>query len=135
MFAYWLADKDYDKAPAKRHHDSNLGTDPPISNAWTSPWIGSKVEDVAKWLQNKPNKVDLDSNHFAVLDVRAVDQSVIVCKIGDVNLHGDSLSTIRYPARDSSNFLLSMTAFRWENKFEGVGGEKNHAEIDYGGSE
>ena len=133
MPVYWLAGKDYDNAPVKEHNKPKLGTDPPIE-PWTSPWIGSKVEDVAEWLREKPDSVDLDSNHFAVLDARAVDKSIVLCKIGDRKLRGDSLSLTRHLARSSSNFLMGMDPGNWEEQFEGVGGEKNHAEIDYGDS-
>ena len=108
-----------------------MGTEPAIES-WTSPWIGNKVEEVAEWLREKPDTVDLDSNHFGVLDATAVGKSVVLCKIGDSKLRGESLSLTRHSAQSSSNFLMGMDPGNWEEQFEGVGGEKNHAEIDYG---
>ena len=87
---------------------------------------------MAEWLRKKPDTVDLDGNHFGVLDAKAVGKSIVLCKVGDRKLRGESLSLTRHSARSSSNFLMGMDPGNWEEQFEGVGGEKNHAEIDYG---
>lgn len=59
-------------------------------------------------------------------------KSVIVCKIGDKDLHGDALSFRRREARYASNQLLGMDYGSWEEQFEGVKGSKYTVEIDYG---
>lgn len=111
----------------------NLGTNPPIAKECTSPWVDSKVEDAAKWLQGNPDSVDLDSNHVAILDARAADdQTVVLCKIGDEQLRGDMITMARHPARHSGTYLLGMDPGDWETQFEGLGGKGRYAKIDYG---
>ena len=128
----WLTTKRYEEAPKKKERKANLGQEPPISVNWTSPFIGWKVEHVAKRLQEKPETVDLDSHHFAILDMKATEGSVVVCKIGDEDLQGDSLSFVRKSARHMASFLNGMEPYTWEEQFEGVRGRKRHVEIDYG---
>ena len=83
----WLVATDsYEDAPKKQERKHNLGQEPPIGANWKSPFVRCKVEQVAKWLQDKPEVVDLDNNHFVVLDAKATDNSVIICKIGDKHL-------------------------------------------------
>jgi hypothetical protein len=110
----WLASDKYSVAPQKEDGKVNLGTESRITAEWTSPWIGYSIEDVAKWLQEKPDSVDLDGNHFAVLSKEAVDKTVVLCKIGDQLLKGDSLSFQRISARMASVRLGGMDASEWE---------------------
>jgi hypothetical protein len=70
--------------------------------------MGSTVEAAARWLREKPDTVDLDSNHFAVLNNEAVNGIVLICKIGDQKLQDDALSIRWQSARHSSNFLNGM---------------------------
>lgn len=105
---FWLATNNYEDATIKKEDSTNLGTEPPIPDGWTSPWIGKSVEDVAKWLRAKPDFVDLDSNYFAVLDAKAVDGTVVVCKIGDKQTKGDEITMVRDQARHSSTHLAGM---------------------------
>jgi hypothetical protein len=110
----WLATNDYNTAPPKKDGKVNLGTEPTVTAEWSSPWIGCKAEDCAKWIQKKPHNVDLDSNHFAVLDGEARNKSVLLYKIGDLKLQGDALSSKRISARMASVKLGGMDAGEWE---------------------
>ena len=128
----WLATDNYDDAPQKDEKYANVGTKAPISSDWTSPFIGWKVEDVAKWLQEKADTVDLDSNHFAILDKQAAeDNSVVVCKLGDRELQGDSLDYFRDTPRHAAVFLTGQEPYEWEELREG----RQRVEIMYGDRE
>lgn len=121
----WLATNDYEDAPQKLLRKANLGTEPPVSDEWRSPWIGSKVEDVAEWMKQKPSTVDLDDHHFALLGKQAgEDHSVVICRIGDGELKGDSVHFKRYPVEDAAVFLVGMEPYQWE-------GNSKSSEIKY----
>ena len=108
----------------------NLGTTPPISEDWKSPFIGYNIVEVAAWLKRKPDSVDLDSNHFAVLDERSTNGSVLTCKIGDKHLRGNWLDTYRRESGErAANFLAALEYGEWEeNK-----GTDNEDKYPYGG--
>ena len=69
---FWLATGRYTDAPEKAHRKVNLETEPPIAENWKSPSTGRRVEDASEWLQEKPESVDLDSHHFAILDAQGI---------------------------------------------------------------
>ena len=54
----------------KEHRTPKLGTDPPI-DPWTSPWIGSTVDEVPRQRREKPETMDLDRRHCAFLARKA----------------------------------------------------------------
>ena len=111
---FWLAADNYEDAPHKRPKHTNLGTSPPIDENFRSPWIGKKVENCVNWLQQKPDTVDLDVHHFAVLDRQAaVDGIVVTCKIGDRHLEGIELKFLRKPAVEASAWLVGLEFGDW----------------------
>ena len=110
----WLATNDYKDAPQKTEGKANLGTESTVMAEWASPWIGCKGEDCAKWIQGKPDSVDLDCNHCAVLDGEAVDTTVLLYKIGDWELKGDALSSKRMSAESAGAHLGGMEFGEWE---------------------
>lgn len=77
--------------------------------------MGKKVEEVAKWLQEKPDDVDLDSHHFAILDRRTEkDGTIVICRIGNKDLEGDQLDYTRLEANSASLHLDGMEYGTWE---------------------
>lgn len=84
------------------------------------------------WLRDKPDFVDLNSNYFAILDAKAVEGSVLVCKIGDREMKGDEVTMVRDLARHSGTHLAGMEYFEWEEQSEGRHGADRYAEVDYG---
>ncbi|KAF2717422.1 hypothetical protein K431DRAFT_233168 [Polychaeton citri CBS 116435] len=111
----WLATQDYNEAPKKEANRSNQGTAPPISDSFNSPFVGQRVEEVAKWLKQKPDTADLDGHHFAIIDrISGEDKSIIVCKIGDKDLQGDKVDYRRYLARRASTMLQGLEYGEWE---------------------
>lgn len=111
----WLATIDYEDAPKKEANKSNIGTAPPISASFNSPFVGQKIEDVARWLRTMPDNIDLDGHHFAIIDdVSREDRSIVVCKIGDKSLKGDEPDYRRYPAMRGSTLLRGLEYGEWE---------------------
>lgn len=103
--------------------------EPPILDSFRSPFLGWTVQNVADWLRNKPETVDLDPRHLAILDRKAKDRTIVVCKIGDKALEGDRLDYLRRDASDAACFLLGIDYADWE--FRSADG-KNSARIEYG---
>jgi hypothetical protein len=54
--------------------------------------IVMKAEEAASWLQEKPDTVNLDSNHFTVLDDEAINRDILLYKIGDQKIQDHALS-------------------------------------------
>ena len=128
----WLASEKYENAPQKETRRVHEGTRSPIDESFKSAFIGKTIEDAAEWLKNKPDGVDLEAHHFAILDGCAErDGSVVVCKIGDKDLNGSELDYSRYSARGASNFLRGMEYGEWEELKEPAINPKKSAEIEY----
>jgi hypothetical protein len=64
---------------------------PPIPSSYKSPFVGKKAEDVATWLWNKPEEVELDIHFFAILDKIAEEGNVIICRQGGSHLEDMSV--------------------------------------------
>jgi hypothetical protein len=112
-----LAADDYSDTPSKetKHQKANLGTKTPIAIDWVSAFINCKVEDAAEWLKKKPENVDLDGHHFAVLDEKSADGSVLAYKIGDKDLKGDRLDSRRFErGKRACTFLMGLEYGEWE---------------------
>lgn len=117
MWNFWLASQSYESAPKKIRNQGQEDTRTPIDPSFRSAFISKKAEDVAEWLKDKPNDVDLDEHHFAILDRGAEeDETVVVCRIGDAHFKGDKLDWIRFPAKTSGG----MDYGNWED-FRGEG--------------
>ena len=118
---FWLATASYEDAPKWSKEMANLGTEPPVSKEWKSPFINYKAEDVAKWLKGKPDGVDLDSQHFAVLDANTVeDKKILVFKIGDIDRKGHELDSFRFDPQRAAGFLAGLEWGEWE-ELKGAG--------------
>ena len=102
-----------------------------VPDDFDSPFVGSKLEDLAEWLRNKPDILDLDPHHFAVLDAGAQGwpKSIVLCKIGDRELNGGKVDCMRYRADFAGSSLFSLNIGEWENR--NPDGKKS-AKIDYG---
>lgn len=73
------------------------------------------VEDAADWLKEKPDSVDLDTHHFAILDQRTGSNgAIVICKIGEMNLKGDKLDYLRFDAAEAALHLGRMEYGTWE---------------------
>lgn len=70
---WYLMTPNWNEAP-KRLPDpapKATGTEAPIDASFTSAFAGGSLADVAGYLRNKPEIVDLDPTYFGVLDKQA----------------------------------------------------------------
>ena len=95
-----------------------------------SPWIGQKLDALVQWLQAKPEDTDLNDHHFAVLDKGAKDDppTVVICRIGDLDLKGDKVFLIRKGSVTAVDWLVGAPSDAWDELTRQ--GKKN-AEIEY----
>ena len=106
---YYLATTDYASAPQKKPGGGGQeGTKAPIDQSFKSPFVGDSEVDVARWLQQKPEGVDLDGVFFAVLDKKAETGSVALCRIGDRDGKGEEVSCVLVKTEESSLTLAGM---------------------------
>lgn len=83
--------------------------------------------DAAEWLKNKPDDLQLDSYHFAVLDKMAEETGhVAVCRIGKgppqidpvpmvPDVGDDEVTCLLKEASDAGLFLAGLEGYDWEN--------------------
>ena len=69
---------------------------------------------MASWLSKKPENVYLEGKFFALLDKKAKDGLVVLCRIGDREGKGDELSCTLVDAEESSLMLSGMEYGTWE---------------------
>lgn len=91
-WSFWVATKSYDDMPAPPQHDKpdEEGTEPPLPDNWSSPWIGKTIEECAKWLQEMPTydgeQYYLDTSvrreYFVAMDEFSMeDDTMLVCRV------------------------------------------------------
>ncbi|KAL8805166.1 MAG: hypothetical protein Q9182_002148 [Xanthomendoza sp. 2 TL-2023] len=112
---FYLATASYDSAP-KENPDGTPGpgTRTPIPASFTSSFVGQSVADVAQWLKQKPEEVTLEPKFFAVLDKKATEGKVVLCRVGDREGKGDEVSCVLEEATYSSLTLAGMEYGTWE---------------------
>ena len=119
-----MATANYASAPQKKPEGGGQeGTEAPIDESFKSPFVGHSVADVARWLQSKPESVDLDSTFFAVLDKKAETGSVALCRIGDREGKGDEVSCVLVKTEESSLTLAGMEYGEFDELLRGGGYE------------
>ena len=119
---YLVGDVDYAAIPRRdRSGPAPTGTEAPISKSFKSPFIGNTVRDVATWLSKMPDDVYVDRNLFAVLDKKAKQGSVVLCRIGDSRGRGDELSCTLEDTEDSSLTLSGLMFGSWVELLENNG--------------
>lgn len=93
----WLATDSYDDIP-KARNDNELptGTEPPISDTFTSPWVGKSLEDCAKWLQQAPADSAVHRDYFTAMnEFSKKDDTVLVCRVKSKD--GDKIELEYFP--------------------------------------
>jgi hypothetical protein len=77
----WLATDNYDDAPKIEENNTGpQGSIAPIAESFKSPWIGSTIEDCAKWLREAPPGIAVDRNYFTAIDIHSKEEdTVLVC--------------------------------------------------------
>ena len=115
--------------PKKQPRGASEGTIPPIPKDFKSPWIGKRVDNLVRWLKSKPEGRDLDDRHFVVLDKVAKDDppTIINCRFGDHNAHGDKVFLIRKWPLKAVEHLFGAPEDTWDEWIRYYG----NAEIKY----
>ena len=122
QWEFYLATNDYAAIPREPPGiPYPTGTEAPVPESFSSPFVGKSVRDVATWLSKKPENTYLDGHFFAVLDKKAKQSKVVLCRIGDDELKGDALSCVLMPAEDSSLTLSGMEYGTWEELVDDAG--------------
>lgn len=112
---FYLAVSDYDLAPRPKPDGTrDQATKTPIPNTFKSPFIGQDLEALAEWLRNKPEKVNLETKFFAVLDKKAKDGKVVLVRIAGDQEQELKPSCVLIDAEESSLRLTGMEAGTWD---------------------
>jgi hypothetical protein len=110
--------------PNRRQPDGSVlppvyGTEPPIPESYKSPWYGKTVEDCARWLQDAPNDVASDKEHFAAMnEFSKEDDTVLLCRI---KTNGGGLKVDYFPVTTAhiAMYLHTNNGDRFEESFGG----------------
>lgn len=106
---FWLADT-YETLPEQAIDE---GTEPPIDNAWRSPFVGKSVEEAAEFVKNAPGGKGLDKSFFAVLEEGFYRDNgwVTVCRI---DYDGGPVTAMGTGAKSSAKYLYGHYGEGWD---------------------
>ncbi|KAL8825987.1 MAG: hypothetical protein Q9170_007583 [Blastenia crenularia] len=103
---WYLAKPDYRSAPHRKPDGPGVpGTAAPIEPSFSSAFVGKSLEDVVQWLTRKPKDVSVDSRFFGVLDKKAVDGKVAICRINDMEPQAEVAWCILKKVEESTLYL------------------------------
>ena len=119
-------------APQKKPEGGGQeATEAPLPSSFQPVFVGKTVTDVAEWLKNKPDEVDLEGKFFGVLDKEAAgekDESgkekrnkVVLCRIGGREGRDDSVQCVLVSAEESPLTLGGMEYGNFDELIEGKG--------------
>ncbi|KAI4120332.1 MAG: hypothetical protein LQ338_007086 [Usnochroma carphineum] len=107
--AWWwyLAETtDYRAAPQRKPDGTGQeATQTPIDPSFSSAFAGKRLEDVAHWLMSKPKSVDVDDRFFGVLDKKAGEGKIAICRLNDPKVEKEVAWCILNPADYSTLYL------------------------------
>ena len=107
---WYLMTPNWNEAP-KRLPDpapKATGTEAHIDASFASSFSGGSLAEVARYLSNKPEIVDLDPTYFGVLDKQADWGKVVVCRLADPEKEEDGATCLLQEAGYSSLFLSGL---------------------------
>lgn len=106
-------------------------TKAPLPSSFKPAFVGKTATDVAMWLKNKPDGVDLDGKFFGVLDKKAAGgkdetengagNNVVLCRIGDTEGQGNKVQCVLMSAEESTLTLGGMEYGTFDQLLEGKG--------------
>ncbi|KAL8827425.1 MAG: hypothetical protein Q9191_003192 [Dirinaria sp. TL-2023a] len=101
---------DWNEAPKRLPYPAPkaMGTEAPIDASFTSAFAGGSLADVAGYLRNKPEIVDLDPIYFGLLDKQADWGKVVVCRLADPEKEEDGATCLLQEVGYSSLFLSGL---------------------------
>ncbi|MCJ1348139.1 hypothetical protein MMC31_006370 [Peltigera leucophlebia] len=133
---WWLylpSSTDYSAAPQKKPEGGGQeGTKASLPSSFKPAFVGRTTTDVAAWLKNKPDGVDLEGKFFGVLDKKAAGcgkdgarneegDKVVLCRIGDREGHGDKVHCVLMSAEESTLTLSGIEYGTFDQLIEGKG--------------
>ncbi|KAL8714205.1 MAG: hypothetical protein Q9220_001934 [cf. Caloplaca sp. 1 TL-2023] len=121
LWLWYLATPDYSMAPQKRPDGrSHQGTVDPVAPFFSSPFKGKSLEDVTRWLRNKPQQVELDPRFFGVLDKQAmISGQIATCRLEDPHSKWAPASCLLEKAEASSLHLDGLDSnLDWNDRVE-----------------
>ncbi|KAL9620156.1 MAG: hypothetical protein Q9160_005271 [Pyrenula sp. 1 TL-2023] len=126
---FLISSSKYDDLP---HGESafGLGTQPPISSSFSSPFTNKSISSVTSFMLSLPQDVNLDRRHFVVLDETtkaSIDDTaegggegpkVTLCRIGmekeeGYEIEGEELSTVPSGAKVAASTLGGLRQGTW----------------------
>jgi len=103
-------------------------TEAPLPTSFKPAFVSKTATEVAAWLKNKPDKVDLEGRFFGVLDKKAAaggkdgkENKVVLCRIRDKEGQGDKVQCVLWSARKSTLTLGGMESGDFDELIEGQG--------------
>lgn len=106
---WYLATLNYATAPRRRPDGTGeSGTKTPIDPSFSSPWVGKGLEDIAQWLNGKPETVVVDDRYFGVLDKEAEKSGKIaICRLNDDAEKAEEVASCILRKADVSTLFLA----------------------------
>ena len=103
---YW-ATLNYRAAPQRKPDSTGqVGTPAPIDPSFSSSFAGKSLEDVAQWLRDKPQSVDVYDRFLGVLDEQAEKPGKIaVYRLNDPKVEKEVAGCILKKAEESTLYL------------------------------
>lgn len=119
-------------APQKKPEGGGQeATEAPLPSSFKPAFVGKTATEVATWLKNKPDKVDLEGKFFAVLDKKAVggkdgagkvkENKVVLCRIGDEEGQDEKVQCVLMSAGQSTLRLGGLESGEFDELIEGQG--------------
>ncbi len=106
---WYLATSDYSAAPQRKPDGTGQqATRAPIDSSFSSPFVGQRLSDLARWLANKTKSVDLDDRFFGVLDKQAENGTIALCRLGNREHEVEGTTCVLVEAEQSSLELSGM---------------------------
>ena len=111
----WLVD-DHNNLPAFTGHAID-GTQAPVDETWTSPFIGASVEDAAAYLRSVPKpKKPLCKTYFTVLDRKRLEEHDQIMIYNQV---GGEIQGVPCTAGWAGEWLTGHERDTWEERYSG----------------
>jgi len=98
-------------------------TETPLPSSFKPAFVGKTATEVATWLKNKPDKVDLEGKFFGILDQEAAgkENKVVLCRIGDKEGQGDKVQCVLWSAWKSTLTLGRTESGDFDELIKGNG--------------
>lgn len=89
-----------------------------------------EFDELVLWLKAKPDDVDINAHHSAILDKGAKSGKpiIVICRIGGIEFKDDKIYMLRKEVIDATNHLIGAPSDAWVEQTDD--GSRN-AKIEY----